>query len=68
MAKNSINLNEHRRKKSPQTLEEAIRIAAQSLRNQGAGDLEEPRGLASGGDMKKILEEADDDTDSYEDQ
>lgn len=67
MAKNSISLNEHRQKKGSQTLEEAIRIASQRLRNCGADEIEEPRGLASGGNMTKILEEIDDDTESDED-
>tara|TARA_R110002073_G_scaffold21800_2_gene76487 strand:- start:538 stop:756 length:219 start_codon:yes stop_codon:yes gene_type:complete len=67
VAKNSINLKEQRRKKGPESLEETIRIASQRLRNCGADEIEEPRGLASGGDMTKILEQADDDTESDED-
>jgi hypothetical protein len=50
-----------RKKNKPRSMEEAARRAAQHIRNVGADKLKEPDGFASGGDMRKILEEKDDD-------
>lgn len=51
------NLNEHRRKKKPASIKDAVQQAAQHVRNIVPDDLEEPKGLASGDDMNKTLEE-----------
>lgn len=47
------------KKAKPRSMEEAARRAAQHIRNIGADKLIEPEGFASGGDMRKILEEID---------
>lgn len=52
-----------RDKNKPRTMEEAARRAAQRIRNVRADRLKEPEGFASGGDMRKILEEIEEDED-----
>ena len=54
-------ISDQRRKKKPVSVADAIKRAAQHIRNVGADKLEEPEALASGGDMRKILEEDEDD-------
>jgi len=57
MSEKVENLNEHRRKKKPVSIKDAVQIASQHVRNIVPDDLEEPKGLASGDDMNKTLEE-----------
>lgn len=63
MSDNIKDMRDHRRKKNPQTMKEAAEAAAQYIRNIGADKIKEPEGFASGGDMRKILEQADKDED-----
>lgn len=48
-------ISDQRRKKKNVSIEDAIKRAAQHIRNVGADKIEEPDALASG-DMKKFLE------------
>jgi len=63
MIDNIEDMRDHKRKKKPRTMKEAAQAAAQHIRNIGADKLKEPEGFASGGDMRKILEQADKDED-----
>lgn len=56
MSANIRRISDHRRKKKPLSIEEAVRAAAQHARNVSANDLDEPQGLASG-DMEKFLKD-----------
>ena len=51
-------IGDQRRKKKPVSIEDAIKRAAQHIRNTGADKLEEPEAFVSG-DMKKFLEQPD---------
>lgn len=50
-------LSKHRRKKSPQSIEGAIKRAKQHMRNLNIEDLDEPEGLASGGNMNEFAKD-----------
>ena len=51
-------ISDQRRKKKTVSIEDAIKRAAQHIRNVGADKIEEPDALVSG-DMKKFLENPD---------
>ena len=53
-------ISDQRRKKKSVSIEDAIKRAAQHIRNIGADKLEEPEVLASG-DMRKIFKKEEDD-------
>ena len=67
MSEKVEDLRDHRRKKKPRTMKEAAQAAAQHIRNIEADKLNEPEGFASGGDMRKIIEQADDEGENRED-
>lgn len=56
-------LNEQRRKKKPQSSQDAIKgaikRARQHIRNLDIEDLDEPEALASGGDMNEFAKDPD---------
>jgi hypothetical protein len=54
-------ISDQRRKKKTVSMEDAIKRAAQHIRNVGGDKLMEPEGFVSGGDMRKILEEDEND-------
>jgi hypothetical protein len=47
-------LAEKRAEKHPETIQDAVKLVKQLIRNNNAENLEDPEGLASG-DMKKFL-------------
>lgn len=60
MNKKAENIRKNKKSRTP---EEAARRAAQHIRNVGADKLKEPEGFASGGDMRKTLDEIEEDED-----
>lgn len=57
MTKNITSLSKERKKKKKRSSEEAAEAAARLLLDKTPKGLKEPKGLASGGDMSRILEE-----------
>lgn len=63
---NIKHLSDKQRKENGGSIKEAIKRAKQHIRNVRADDLEEPEGFASG-DMKKFLENPDEDENEDDD-
>ena len=57
MSEKIINLNKKRKKKL--SIDEIAELSANRFLDKKTDNLKEPEGLASGGDMSKIIEEED---------
>lgn len=58
MNRDVINLNRERQRRSPESIESIVDICARQIFDDLPKDLPEPKGLASGGSMNDILNEA----------